>query len=76
MKDKLMRDNKNFSENEEEENHYKPVRGISFWNSSYIEYEDIGDRNKTLSVEEYLNKLRPYLKDIINNLKNSDTWKI
>ena len=34
------------------------------------------DGNKTLSVEEYLNKIRPYLKDIINNLKKSDTWKI
>ena len=29
-----------------------------------------------LSVEEYLNKIRPYLKDIINNLKKSDTRKI
>ena len=28
--------------------------------------------NKTLSVEEYLNKIRPYLKDIINDLKKSD----
>ena len=28
------------------------------------------------SVEEYLNKIRPYLKYIINNLKKSDTWKI
>ena len=34
------------------------------------------DRNKTLSVEKYLNKIRPYLKNIINNLKISDTWKI
>ena len=36
----------------------------------------VTDRNKTLSVEEYLNKIRPYLKDIINSLKKSDTWKI
>ena len=35
-----------------------------------------GDRNKTLSVEEYLHKIRPYLKEIANNLKKSDTWKI
>ena len=28
-----------------------------------------------MSVEEYLNKIRPYLKDI-NNLKKSDMWKI
>ena len=27
-------------------------------------------------VEEYLNKIRPNLKDIINNLKKSDMWKI
>ena len=29
-----------------------------------------------LSVEEYLNKIRSYLKDIINNIKKSGTWKI
>ena len=34
------------------------------------------DKNKTLSVKEYLNKISPYLKDIINNLKKSDTWKL
>ena len=32
--------------------------------------------NKTLSIEEYLDKIKPYLKDIINNLKKIDTWKI
>ena len=48
----------------------------NFWSNNYIEYESNGDRTKTLSVEEYLNKLRPYLKDIINNLKKCDTWKI
>ena len=35
-----------------------------------------GDKSKTISVEEYLNKVRQYLKDIINNLKKSDTWRI
>ena len=33
-------------------------------------------RDKTLSVEEYLDKIRAYLKDIINNLKKPDKWKI
>ena len=27
-------------------------------------------------AEEYLDKIRPYLRDIINDLKQSDTWKI
>ena len=54
-------------------NYYKPVRVSNFWSNRYIEYDV---RNKTLSVEEYLNKIIPYLKDIINNLKKSNTLKI
>ena len=77
IKDRILRDIKNLFEHErEEENYYKPVTVSNFWSNNYIEYESNGDRNKTLSVEEYLNKIRPYLKDIINNLKKSDTWKI
>ena len=34
------------------------------------------NRNKTLSIEEYLNKIRPYCNDIINDVKNFDAWKI
>ena len=41
-----------------------------------MEYESNGDKNKNLSVEEYLNKIKPYLKDIIIDLQNSSTWKI
>ena len=29
-----------------------------------------------LSVEEYLNKIRLYLRDLVNDLKQSDTWEI
>ena len=66
----MLRDIKNLFEHEEEvENYYKPVRVSNIWSNNYIEHESKGDRNKTLSVEEYLNKIRPYLKDIINNLK-------
>ena len=52
------------------------MRVDNFWSNNHIEYESNRDRNKTLPVEEYFNKIRPYLKDIINNLKKSDTWKI
>ena len=48
-----------------------------FRSKNYIEYEsNSSNRNKALPVEEYLNKISPYLKDIINNLKKSDAWKI
>ena len=77
IKDRILRDIKNLSEHEkEEQNYYKPVRVSNFWSNNYIEYESSGNRNKALSVEEYLNKISPYLKDIITNLKKSDTRKI
>ena len=47
----------------------------NFWSNNYIKYERNVHRNKTLSVEEFLNKISPYLKFIINNLQNTDTWK-
>ena len=72
----MLRDVKNLFDHEEEDNYYKPVRVSNFWSSSSIEYESNGDRNKALSFEEYLNKITPYLKDTINNLKKSDKWKI
>ena len=73
----ILRDIKNlFEHEEEEENYYKPVKVNNFWSTNYIECESNGDRYKILSLEEYLNKIRPYLKDIINSLKKSDTCKI
>ena len=27
-------------------------------------------------VEEYLDEVRPYLRDVVNDVKQSDTWKI
>ena len=52
-----------------EENCHKPVAVNNFWRNNYIEYKSIDDRNKTLSVEDYLDKIRQYSKDIINDLK-------
>ena len=39
---------------DEEEGYYKPVRVAK--SNCYMEYEGSSDRNKTLSVEAYLNK--------------------
>ena len=72
-KNRVNRDIGKVFELEEEDSYYKPLRVGTFWGNNYIEYESNGDRNKTLSVQDYFNKIRPYLKDIINNLKKSDT---
>ena len=48
----------------------------NFYSDNYIEYESDGDRNKNLSLDEYLNKIKPYLRDIIIDLQKFDTCKI
>ena len=54
---------------EQEEDYYKPKIVSSFWNNNYIDYESNGDKN--VSLDEYLNKIKPYLKDIIIDLQSS-----
>ena len=71
IKGKILRDIKNLFEE-----YYKLVRVNNFWSNKYIEYKSNCDRYQTLSVKEYLDKIRPYLKDIINDLKKSGIWKI
>ena len=54
IKDRMIRDIRNIFENVEKY-YYKPGRVGNFWSNNCIEYESNGDRNKTISVEEYLN---------------------
>ena len=65
-----------FEFEKEEDNYYKPVRINNFWSNNYVEYKSNGHKNRVLSVEENLDKIRPYLRNMINDLKQSDTWKI
>ena len=53
---------------------YKPTIVKSSYNNTYIEYRSEGD--KLLTIEEYLNLIEPYLRELINNHKNKDEWKI
>ena len=48
----------------------------NFWNNRYIEYETNGDKNRTLSLSEYLNNIEPSFRNILIDLQNSDEWKI
>ena len=57
IKDRILGDIKNIFQHEEE-NYCKPIRVNNFWSNNCIEYESKCDRSKTLSVEEYLNKIR------------------
>ena len=61
---------------QEEEYYCKAVIISNVMNNDQIEYESNSDRNKNVSVKEYLNVIKPYLKDMIIDLQISDTWKI
>ena len=52
--------------------YYKPIRtnyGFAERRNNYIEYRSKGDKYENLSPEEYLDMIRPYLRDFINNHK-------
>ena len=46
-----------------EKNYQKLVKVSNFCGKNYTEYESKNSRNKTLSVEEYLNKISQCLTD-------------
>ena len=52
-----------------DEHYYKPIKTNDAFNSNYIEYESKGDKNKTLLIKEYLNMIKPFLRDIKNHYK-------
>ena len=62
------------------DDYYKPILVNSSFNGGYKEYESRGDKGATLSIEQYLNKIMPYLKELINNHRainnGSNEWKI
>ena len=53
---------------------YKPTIVKSSYNNNYIEYRS--KENETLAFEEYLNLIKPHLRELINNHKNKGEWKI
>ena len=48
----------------------------NFWISNYIECGSNCDKNRDLSLDEYLNKIESYLWNIIINLQNLNAWKV
>ena len=61
-----------------DEDYYKRILTQGAFNSNYIQYESMGGEgeDKNLSVEEYLDRIKPYLSDIINNYNTQGTWII
>ena len=57
-------------------NCYKPIKTKGAFNNNYVEYESRGNKNKNLLLEDYLDTIRPFLRDMINIHKAHGEWKI
>ena len=68
------------NDDDNDDNYYKPVLVKSSFKNNYKYYESRGDKDKKLSVKQYLYKIMPYLSDLINDHKairnESNEWKI
>ena len=56
--------------------YYKPIIINVTFNNNYIQYESKENRDKILTPSEYLDMIRPYLSDIINDQKTQGEWRI
>ena len=63
-----------------DDDYYKPILVKGSFNENYKYYESRGDKDKKLSIEQYLDRIKPYLSDLINENKalenNLDEWKV
>ena len=59
-----------------DEDYYKPIVTNNAFNNNYIQYESKGNKDKILTVNEYLDIIRPHLRDIINDHKTQGEWRI
>ena len=60
----------------DEEDYFKPTEVKSTFNDSYLLYESKGDKDVRLSIDEYFDIIRLYLKDLIDDHKSKGEWKI
>ena len=58
---KGIRQIENLFDKIDEEDYYKPIKTFGGFDNEYIEYESRGDKDKKLSVKEYLYMIMSYL---------------
>ena len=73
---KGIRDVKDLFDLSNGEDSYKSIITSSAFNNNYIQYESKGNKDKILTPSEYLDMIRPYLSNIMNDHKTQGEWKI
>ena len=70
---KGIRDVKDLFDLSIDEDYCKPIITND---NKYIQYESKGDKDKILTPSEYLDIIRTYLSDIMNDHKTQGKWRI
>ena len=73
---KGIKEIKNLFNKINEKDYYEPIKTKHAFDDGYIEYESRGDKDNNLSLVEYIDIIRPYLRDMIDNHKAHSEWKI
>ena len=75
-----IRDIENVFHNIDDNDYCKPILVKNSFDENYKYYESRGDKDKRLSIEQYLDMIKPCLSDLINENKfignNFNEWKV
>ena len=59
-----------------DEDYYKPIINNTAFNNTYIQYESRGNKDKIVTISEYLGMITSYLRGMINDHKTQGEWRI
>ena len=54
----------------------QPTEVKSAFDGNYVLYESKGDKDGKLALYKYFDKIKPHLKDMIDDYKSKGEWKI
>ena len=60
-------------DNIDDDDYYKSILVKTSFDENYKYYKSRGDKGKKLSIEQYLDMIKPYLSDLINENKAIET---
>ena len=64
-----IRDIKNLFDDIDDDDYYKPILVKRYFKENYKYYESRGDKDKKLLIDPYLDMIKPYFSDLINENK-------
>ena len=55
---------------------YRPIKISGAFSNNFVEYKSDSKKDKSISIAEYLNNIREYLRKLIDDKSKNGEWKI